>query len=82
MKVQVEHALVLSLKLGEEDIILQVPNPIYIYKVGDELTLNVMRPDKAEKFEFVKVVVTDVSHELVDFADGEQLIRVKVKKVE
>jgi hypothetical protein len=82
MLVKVEHSMVLSLKLGEEDIILQVPNPIYIYKVGDELTLNVMRPDRAEKFEIVKTKVVEVRYEIIDFGDAEQLLRVKLEKIE
>ena len=82
MQIKTDHSEIISLRLGEEDIILSILRPIYIYKLDDIVTLNIMRPDREEKFEVIKVVVTDVSHEIIDFGEGEQLIRVKVKKIE
>lgn len=81
MQVNVNHSVVLVLKLGEEEISLNIPNPIYVYKLGDEVILNVMRPEKEEKFEIVKTVVTNVEHHVHDYSEGEQIIKITLGKI-
>jgi hypothetical protein len=73
--------MVLSLKLGEENIVLTVPNPIYIYKLGEKVTLNIMRVETEDKFEIVKTVVTNVEHLVLDFSEGEQVVKVQLEKI-
>lgn len=81
MQVQLNHSIFLILKLNEEEVVLNIPDPIYIYKVGDEISVNIMRPEKEEKYELVKVVVTNVEYQVLDYGEAEQIIKVMVEKV-
>lgn len=82
MKVNVDHTMVLNVKLGEEEYALPVPDPIYVPAVGETIVLNIMRPEKENKFEIVKCEVKEIEHVVVDFSEGEQLVRIKLEKIE
>ena len=62
--------------------IMNIPDPIYIYKVGDIIECFGMIDEKTEKREeFGRFEVVIVKHELFDSIVGEQVVVFKLKKI-
>jgi hypothetical protein len=63
--------------------LMDIINPSYVYKVGDKIDISYyafVGPEKKIELHNVKVVVTDVTHEVIESIVYEQIETIHIQK--